>query len=164
MTSNPNPTTTDVQPSRRRFLQTLLGGVAGVAVGGGVTGRVLTGWNTGQMAAPHPLVGTDPLSPLTITTPGGVRVHHIQTGYVAVKSAHRSFDGPDGLGIPAIATDQTWTEWMPVTAWVIEHPQGVIVVDTGETYKALSDPDYFACDPGTQFFYQSFLRFAFRPE
>jgi glyoxylase-like metal-dependent hydrolase (beta-lactamase superfamily II) len=116
------------------------------------------------MAAPHPLVGTDPLPPLTVTTPNGLRVHHIQTGYVAVKNAHRSFNGPDGLGIPAIASDTTWTEWMPITVWVIEHPEGVIVVDTGESYRALSDPNYFACDPGTQFFYQSFLRFALRPE
>ena len=24
-----------------------------------------------------------------------------------------------------------WADWMPVYAWAIEHPEGVIVVDTG---------------------------------
>ncbi len=32
----------------------------------------------------------------------------------------------------AIFADSNWTEWLPTYAWVIEHPEGVIVVDTGQ--------------------------------
>jgi N-acyl homoserine lactone hydrolase len=38
--------------------------------------------------------------------------------------------------------DRHWTEPLPIFAFVIEHPAGVIVVDTGETARA-SDPGYF---------------------
>jgi N-acyl homoserine lactone hydrolase len=32
----------------------------------------------------------------------------------------------------AIFTDHNWTDWLPTYAWVIEHREGVIVVDTGQ--------------------------------
>src|SRR5262249_44385360 len=28
--------------------------------------------------------------------------------------------------------DRNWTDWLPTYAWVIDHPEGVIVVDTGQ--------------------------------
>ncbi|GAB4528266.1 MAG: N-acyl homoserine lactonase QqlR [Anaerolineae bacterium] len=146
--------------SRRGFLRGLGIGTVGALVGGGVTNY----WHSTQDAAPLPPLDAYPTPALSVTTPGGLRIHHLQTGYVAVKSAHRSYNGADGTGLLALAADRTWTEWMPITAWVIEHPEGVIVVDTGETSRALTDENYFACDPGTKFFYSSFLRFALTPE
>ena len=97
----------------------------------------------------------------THTTASGIRIHNIQTGFVAVKQAHRQFDGRDGNGIFAIATDNQWTEWMPIHTWVIEHPEGVIVVDTGETVRA-TRPGYH--EGGDALFYGSFLRFALTQE
>lgn len=82
----------------------------------------------------------------------------IQTGWVAVKREHRAFSGPTGLRLPAIMASQSWTEWMPVTAYVIEHPEGLIVVDTGETAK-IADPDYTARDGVTGMFYGRNLQF-----
>jgi glyoxylase-like metal-dependent hydrolase (beta-lactamase superfamily II) len=41
-----------------------------------------------------------------------------------------------------VLLERTWTEWLPIYAWVIEHPEGVIVVDTGETART-SEPGYF---------------------
>jgi glyoxylase-like metal-dependent hydrolase (beta-lactamase superfamily II) len=38
--------------------------------------------------------------------------------------------------------DRNWTQPLPINVWVIEHPEGVIVIDTGETART-SDPDYF---------------------
>jgi N-acyl homoserine lactone hydrolase len=32
----------------------------------------------------------------------------------------------------AIFADPDWTEWLPSFAWVIDHPEGIIVVDTGQ--------------------------------
>lgn len=39
-------------------------------------------------------------------------------------------------------SDREWTEPLPIHAWAIEHPEGVIVVDTGETARATA-PGYF---------------------
>jgi glyoxylase-like metal-dependent hydrolase (beta-lactamase superfamily II) len=38
--------------------------------------------------------------------------------------------------------DSRWTEALPIYAWVIEHPEGLIVVDTGETAR-VSAPGHF---------------------
>ena len=146
--------------TRRGLLQ-----ATGLFLGGTITGGWLTGAAySSQTAAPLPsLLAGVQVPPLTTTTPSGIRLHAIQTGFVAVKQAHRAFNGPDGLAMPAIATDRRWTEWLPIYTWVIEHPEGVIVIDTGESSRA-TDPDYFACDPVSRFIYRSFLRFAVTKE
>ena len=41
-----------------------------------------------------------------------------------------------------ILLDRSWTELLPVYAWAIETPEGVIVVDTGETARTRK-PGYF---------------------
>jgi len=51
-------------------------------------------------------------------------------------------------------------DWIPITAWVIEHPEGVIVVDTGETSR-VSAPGYF---PGWHPFFRTSARFNVKPE
>ncbi len=38
--------------------------------------------------------------------------------------------------------DREWTEPLPIYAFAIEHPEGVIVVDTGETSR-VAEPGYF---------------------
>jgi N-acyl homoserine lactone hydrolase len=38
--------------------------------------------------------------------------------------------------------DRSWTDPLPIYAWLIEHPEGVIVVDTGETAD-VNKPGYF---------------------
>ena len=40
------------------------------------------------------------------------------------------------------SVDREWTEPLPIYAFAIEHPEGVIVVDTGESAGA-SEPGYF---------------------
>lgn len=100
----------------------------------------------------------------TVTLGGGIRVHAIQTGWVSVKEAHRTLTNAPSLRIPAIITDRNWTEWLPIHTWLIEHPEGLILVDTGELNAAITDEEFFACDPGNDFFYSTMLRFAVEPE
>ncbi len=48
--------------------------------------------------------------------------------------------------------DREWTEPLPIYAFAIEHPEGVIVVDAGETARA-SQPGYFpGWHPGVRAF------------
>lgn len=71
-----------------------------------------------------------------------VRIHAISTGTVAVTRAFRREKGGELLRKVNILIDSHFTEFMPVWVWVIEHPSGVIVVDTGENADVLN-PAYF---------------------
>lgn len=71
-----------------------------------------------------------------------MRIHAIKTGIVAVKSRQRQGVGTGFLRRLNTLLDDSWTDWLPIYCWVIEHPEGIIVVDTGETSRA-SDPSYF---------------------
>ena len=68
-----------------------------------------------------------------------LRIHAIQTGTTKIKTAQRSRKPGGPL---RIFTDTQWTEWLPIYAWVIDHPEGVIVIDTGDTART-SEPGYF---------------------
>jgi N-acyl homoserine lactone hydrolase len=71
-----------------------------------------------------------------------LRIHPIQTGSVQVKRAQVESRGR-GLARPAhILFDRNWSGWLPIFAWAIEHEEGAIVVDTGETARVQS-PGYF---------------------
>jgi N-acyl homoserine lactone hydrolase len=60
-----------------------------------------------------------------------MRIHAITTGHVRVKKAQIEGRG-HGLRRqlqPILSPD--WADWVPVYVWIVEHPEGVIVVDTG---------------------------------
>lgn len=86
-----------------------------------------------------------------------IHVHAIRTGSVQIKRAQRT-RRPGGL-IRALV-DVEWTEWLPIYAWLIDHPEGPIVVDTGETSRT-SDPDYF---PRWHPYYRTSVRMRVRPD
>jgi glyoxylase-like metal-dependent hydrolase (beta-lactamase superfamily II) len=61
-----------------------------------------------------------------------MKLHAIQTGAVRIKSAQVQGRGRGLRRRLATVTDRHWTPWLPTHAWVIDHPEGVIVVDTGQ--------------------------------
>jgi glyoxylase-like metal-dependent hydrolase (beta-lactamase superfamily II) len=72
-----------------------------------------------------------------------VKIHPLKTGTVKVKISQR--DGSQGAGYLRLANtllDRHWTPKMPIHAWLIEHPEGLILIDTGETSKT-SESGYF---------------------
>ena len=71
-----------------------------------------------------------------------MKVHAIQTGTVAVKSRQREGRGRGPTRLANTLIDRNWTEPLPIFAWLIEHPEGLIVVDTGETSR-VADRGYF---------------------
>jgi glyoxylase-like metal-dependent hydrolase (beta-lactamase superfamily II) len=68
-----------------------------------------------------------------------VKIHPIQTGQVQIKTSQRRRKTG---GLIRVLLDRSWTEWLPIYAWAIEHPEGIIVVDTGDTART-SERDYF---------------------
>lgn len=71
----------------------------------------------------------------------GIRIHAIQTGTVDVKACQRRASGAYPMRFLRTLTSPDWVT-MPTLAWVIEHPEGAIVVDTGESSRA-GEPGYW---------------------
>ena len=71
-----------------------------------------------------------------------LKIHAIQTGTVAITTAWRQGIGHGRRRLVHTIIDREWTEPLPIYAFAIEHPEGVIVVDTGEAARA-SQPGYF---------------------
>ena len=78
----------------------------------------------------------------SISLASNIRVHALQTGTVAIKEQQRHGDGRDKNSLLRVFADRRWTSPLPILAWLIEHPEGLIVVDTGETAR-VSEPAYF---------------------
>lgn len=68
-----------------------------------------------------------------------IKISALQTGRVRIKASQRQRKAG---GLFRTLVDPKWTEWLPIYAWVIEHPEGIFVVDTGETSRA-SESGYF---------------------
>ncbi len=85
---------------------------------------------------------------------GGIKVHAITSGLVKVKKSHQN----PSIGFPAIMMDPFWTEWLPIHTWLIEHPEGNILIDTGENSNVNND-DYFSCDNVNGMVYRTILKF-----
>ena len=71
-----------------------------------------------------------------------MNIHAIRTGTVAVKSSQPDGGGRRRRSFARVLADRDWTDPLPIFAWLIEHPEGPIVVDTGEIARA-TEPGYF---------------------
>jgi glyoxylase-like metal-dependent hydrolase (beta-lactamase superfamily II) len=71
-----------------------------------------------------------------------MKIHAIQTGTVAIKTRQVAGVGHGKRRQLNMFLDREWTEPLPIYAFAIEHPEGVIVVDTGESAR-VSEPGYF---------------------
>jgi glyoxylase-like metal-dependent hydrolase (beta-lactamase superfamily II) len=87
-------------------------------------------------------------------------VHAIQTGRVRIKRRQLA---PVAAGMRRrldTLVDREWSEWLPILAWAIEHPDGTIVVDTGESAR-VHEPGYL---PRWHPYYRLGVRFDIAPE
>lgn len=125
-------------------------------------GIFLMSLNVGCAVNALPAAPVNP-EPYSFQTTAGTKIHVLQTGWVSVKQRFRELRGPDSLRLPSIIVNRKWTEWIPIQFYVIEHKEGVIVFDTGETADAMH-PEHFNCDPITNWFYLNQLRFSVNHE
>ncbi|MBL8682710.1 MAG: N-acyl homoserine lactonase family protein [Myxococcales bacterium] len=104
-----------------------------------------------------------PVAPVTSRRFGALTVHVAVCGWVRVKSSHRALVGPVPTRILEVLLDPRWTEFMPIFVGIVDHPEGVFLVDAGMTESSL-DPAHYRSDPGTAFVYGNLLDFRFEPE
>ena len=83
----------------------------------------------------------------------------IQTGTARIKPTQIRGQGHGEDRRKNLIADPDWTT-LPILAWVIVHPEGVIVVDTGETPRAMEAGYYPAEHP----YYRYLLRVDVQPE
>ncbi len=86
-----------------------------------------------------------------------MRVHAIQTGRVRIKQAQIEGRGHGLWRRLQPILSREWAGWSPVFAWAIEHPEGVIVVDTGSNAGLKSLPRWHP-------YFQLSVRFDIEPE
>jgi glyoxylase-like metal-dependent hydrolase (beta-lactamase superfamily II) len=88
------------------------------------------------------------------------KVHAISTGLVKVRSAQRESRSKGLARVTDMLFDKEWTEWLPIYVWVIEHDEGIIVVDTGETSRVHENGYHPTWHP----FYRRASRFSVHPD
>jgi N-acyl homoserine lactone hydrolase len=77
----------------------------------------------------------------SLTLASGVRVHALETGTVRIRPSQVRGRGHGLRRRAAPLLDREWTEPLPILSWAIEHPEGLIVVDTGDTART-AQPGY----------------------
>lgn len=82
-------------------------------------------------------------STLQLTTQGEpLKIHLVSTGAVSVKKKFREATRTGLLAMIDFILDKNYTEWMPIWIMIIEHPEGIFVIDTGENTD-VNNPGYF---------------------
>jgi glyoxylase-like metal-dependent hydrolase (beta-lactamase superfamily II) len=64
-----------------------------------------------------------------------MKIIRIETGKVKVKENQISKVKSMAPKMTKVLFGRQWSDWLPIYAWLVEHPEGILVVDTGETYK-----------------------------
>ncbi len=77
-----------------------------------------------------------------------VKIHGICTGSVAVKKNFKTKKGAGGLSKLNILLGSQYTEYLPIWVWVIEHPEGLITIDTGECADAMNVDKFLENESG----------------
>ncbi len=71
-----------------------------------------------------------------------VKIHLVSTGFVSVKTKFRENKHSGLLALSSFLFDKNFTEWLPIFIMIIEHPEGIFIIDTGEIAD-VKNPDYF---------------------
>ena len=91
--------------------------------------------------------------------PHQIKIHAISTGKVAVRPSFKKKKGPGLLAKLNIFLDKRFTDFLPIYVYIIEHPEGIFVIDTGENANVLK-PDYFKDAKGlSKVFNEKHIRF-----
>ena len=89
------------------------------------------------------------------------KVHAISTGLVQVRRPQmESRGGSMPARLAHMLFDPEWSDWLPIYVWVIEHDEGLIVVDTGETARVHQRGYHPRWHP----FYRRAVHFSVHPE
>ncbi|MEM8532618.1 MAG: N-acyl homoserine lactonase family protein [Chloroflexota bacterium] len=75
-----------------------------------------------------------------------IKIHALQTGKVRVKQVQLTGASNNLSRIWEVFFTQNWSHWFPIYCWLIEHPDGLFLVDVGEIAK-VQQPGYLPDNP-----------------
>lgn len=73
-----------------------------------------------------------------------INVRILQTGTIRIRPSHKTQPADRAVLLRRlrVLTDTTWTEPLPINTYLIEHPEGYILFDSGESPHSM-EPGYF---------------------
>jgi N-acyl homoserine lactone hydrolase len=71
-----------------------------------------------------------------------VKIHLVSTGAVAVKTKFKENKYSGFAALLSFLFDKKFTEWLPIHVMIIEHAEGVFIIDAGEIAD-VNNKDYF---------------------
>lgn len=80
-----------------------------------------------------------------------VKIHTISTGLISVKNNFLSRKRKGVFSKISILPEQQRAAFMPIWVWVIEHPEGIIVIDIGDVEEANHKDFYKQENLGSRF-------------
>jgi len=92
-----------------------------------------------------------------------MRITPFQTGTVSAKLPARVRRSFDSSRPPEIIEPARWSDPLPIFTFLVEHPEGLLLIDTGES-PAVNEPDFFAGDSVSEQFLRQNFRFEILPE
>lgn len=95
---------------------------------------------------------------------GTIKVHGILTGKLAIKKSALSSEKPGTLSTILSLKDKHFGEWLPIWSWLIEHPEGMFMIDTGLSIE-VNDKDYFKrLDRISKYYFEKQMKFEIERE
>jgi N-acyl homoserine lactone hydrolase len=93
-----------------------------------------------------------------------VKIHLISTGAVAVKTKFRENKFSGFIALLSFLFDKKFTEWLPIHVLIIEHTEGVYIIDAGEITE-VNNKNYFkSCGFIANWFDKSQFKFSVNRE
>lgn len=60
-----------------------------------------------------------------------IKIHGLKIGRLAIKTSVLNSKKPGLISTLWSFTDKEFSDWLPIWAWIIEHPEGIFLIDTG---------------------------------
>jgi len=102
-----------------------------------------------------------------ITSQNGVdkiRIVGLRAGRLAIKKSAMNSKRPGLLSTLSTFRDKQFSAWFPVWAWVIVHPEGTFLIDTGLSSE-VNQADYFnVIDPISKYYLTKQMKFEINRE
>ena len=98
------------------------------------------------------------------TQNGTIKIHGIQTGKLAIKKSALSSKHPGIWSTLLSFRDKKFGAWLPIWSWVIEHPEGIYLIDTGLSTE-VHQPNYFKnLDIVSRYYFEKQMKFQISKE
>ncbi|MEP6465336.1 MAG: N-acyl homoserine lactonase family protein [Parafilimonas sp.] len=93
-----------------------------------------------------------------------IKIHLVSTGAVAVKTKFRENKHSGFRALLSFITDKRFTEWLPIYILIIEHPEGVLIIDAGEIAEVEHKNYFKSCGFFANWFDTSQFKFSVKRE